>query len=217
MRWPAPTERPWALHGKRKRHFSEFSSEAARSDGGGIPAAATPTHGEQARPGGAAGEASTQGERQRRQRASTESFCVFLFWGEGVETRCSCCRPPTLCSDKVSRNQRQRSGNRLRRTKAAHRGKPATADNRPPAKLTGAKDQRKPCGALFANVVETGGAGRCTGIATPEPTSNSGRRCVGQFGGCGSAPAARERLQRRTALPGRSASGARTGAGGGDL
>src|ERR1035437_4405835 len=83
MRWPAPTERPWALHGKRKRHFSEFSSEAARSDGGGIPAAATPTHGEQARPGGAAGEASTQGERQRRQRASTDSFCVFLFLGEG--------------------------------------------------------------------------------------------------------------------------------------
>jgi hypothetical protein len=141
----------------------------------------------------------------------------FFFWGRGVETRCSCCRPPTLCSDKVSRNQRQRSGNRLRRTKAAHRGKPATADNRPPAKLTGAKDQRKPCGAPFANVVETGGAGRCTGIATPEPTSNSGRRCVGQFGGRGSAPAARERLQRRTALPGRSASGARTGAGGGDL
>jgi len=141
----------------------------------------------------------------------------FFFWGRGVETRCSCCRPPTLCSDKVSRNQRQRSGNRLRRTKAAHRGKPATADNRPPAKLTGAKDQRKPCGAPFANVVETGGAGRGTGIATPEPTSNSGRRCVGQFGGCGSAPAARERLQRRTALPGRSASGARTGAGGGDL
>src|ERR1035437_6357128 len=34
MRWPAPTERPWALHGKRKRHFSEFSSEAARGDGG---------------------------------------------------------------------------------------------------------------------------------------------------------------------------------------
>src|ERR1017187_467330 len=92
MRWPAPTERPWALHGKRKRHFSEFSSEAARSDGGGIRAAATPTHGAQARPGGAAGEASTQGERQRRQRASTDSFCVFLFWGEGVETRCSCCR-----------------------------------------------------------------------------------------------------------------------------
>src|ERR1035437_4758240 len=97
----------------------------------------------------------------------------FFFWGTGVETRCSCCRPPTLCSDKVSRNQRQRSGNRLRRTKAAHRGKPATADNRPPAKLTGAKDQRKPCGAPFANVVETGGAGRGTGIATPEPTSNS--------------------------------------------
>ena len=141
----------------------------------------------------------------------------FFFWGRGVETRCSCCRPPTLCSDKVSRNQRQRSGNRLRRTKAAHGGKPATADNKPPAKLTGAKDQRKPCGALFANVVETGEAGRCTGIATLEPTSNSGRRCVGQFGGRGSAPAARERLQRRTALPGSSASGARTGAGGGDL
>src|ERR1017187_8959795 len=84
IRWPALTERPWALHGKRKRHFSEFSSEAARSDGGGIPAAATPTHGEQARPGGAAGEASTQGERQRRQRASTNSFCVFLFFGGGV-------------------------------------------------------------------------------------------------------------------------------------
>src|ERR1035437_6178341 len=31
-------------------------------------------------------------DRQRRQRASTDSFCVFLFWGEGVETRCSCCR-----------------------------------------------------------------------------------------------------------------------------
>src|ERR1035441_9951792 len=46
-------------------------------------AAATPTHGEQARPGGAAGEASTQGERQRRQLASTDSFCVFLFLGEG--------------------------------------------------------------------------------------------------------------------------------------
>src|ERR1017187_8767217 len=82
----------------------------------------------------------------------------FFFWGRGVETRCSYCRPPTLCSDKVSRNQRQRSGNRLRRTKAAHGGKPATADNRPPAKLTGAKDQRKPCGALFANVVETAAA-----------------------------------------------------------
>src|ERR1035437_9928457 len=125
--------------------------------------------------------------------------------------------PPNLCADAASRNQRQRSGTRQRRTKAAHRGKAATADNRPPAKLTGAKDQRKPCGALFANVVETGGAGRCTGIATPEPTSNSERRCVGQFGGRGSAPAARERLQRRTALPGRSASGARTGAGGEDL
>src|ERR1035437_2438810 len=135
MRWPAPTERPWALHGKRKRHFSEFSSEAARSDGGGIPAAATPTHGVQARLGGAAGEASTHGERQRRQRASTGSFWVFLFFGgRGVETRCSCCRPPTLCSDKVSRNQRQRSGNRLRRTKAGHRGKPAKADKRTPAK-----------------------------------------------------------------------------------
>src|ERR1035437_3172614 len=28
-------------------------------------------------------DASTQGERQRRQRASTGSFCVFLFLGEG--------------------------------------------------------------------------------------------------------------------------------------
>src|ERR1035437_683754 len=99
MRWQASTQRPLALHGKRKRHFSEFSSEAARSDGGGIPAAAAPTHGEQARPGGAAGEGRTQGEGQRRERGSTVSFCVFLFWGEGVETRCSCCRPPTLCSD----------------------------------------------------------------------------------------------------------------------
>src|ERR1019366_7210117 len=95
-------------------------------------AAATPTHGEQARPGGAAGEASTQGERQRRQLASTDSFCVFLFLGEG-------CGDPLLLL----------------------------------------------------------------------PAS--------QFGGRGSAPSARERLQRRTALPGRSASGARTGAGGGDL
>src|ERR1035437_2811534 len=83
MRWPAPTERPWALHGKRKRHFSEFSSGAARGRLRRIPAAATSPHGEQARPGGAAGEASTQGERQRRQRASTGSFCVFLFLGEG--------------------------------------------------------------------------------------------------------------------------------------
>src|ERR1035437_6687809 len=55
-------------------------------------AAATPTDGEQARPGGAAGEASAHGGRHRRQRASTDSFCVFLFLGEGVETRCSCCR-----------------------------------------------------------------------------------------------------------------------------
>src|SRR5665811_1854229 len=39
---------------------------------------------DRARPGGAAGEASTQGERQRRQRASTDSFCVFLFLGGGV-------------------------------------------------------------------------------------------------------------------------------------
>src|ERR1019366_7460136 len=78
----------------------------------------------------------------------------FFFWGRGVETRCSCCRPPTMCSDKVSRNQRQRSGNRLRRTKAAHRGKPATADNRPPAKLTGAKDQSQRAtagGAVWAS------------------------------------------------------------------
>src|ERR1035437_396583 len=106
----------------------------------------------------------------------------FFFWGRGVETRCSCCRPPTLCSDKVSRNQRQRSGNRLRRRKAGHRGKAATADNRTPAELPGATAQRKPCGALFANVAEAGGAGRGAGIATPEPTSNTERRCAGQFG-----------------------------------
>src|ERR1017187_4802454 len=146
----------------------------------------------------------------------SQTLSVFFFFGGRVwRPVAPGAGPSSLCAGAASRNRRQRSGNRLRRRKAAPRGKPATADNRPPAKLTGAKDQRKPCGAPFANVVETGGAGRCTGIATPEPTSNSGRRCVGQFGGRGSAPAARERLQRRTALPGRSASGARTGAGGG--
>src|ERR1035437_6591307 len=74
MRWPAPTERPWALHGKRKRHFSEFSSEAARSDGGGIPAAATPTHGEQAGRGPATPATGVH-----------RVYLCFSFFGEGCE------------------------------------------------------------------------------------------------------------------------------------
>src|ERR1035441_7494840 len=119
-------------------------------------AAATPTHGEQARPGGAAGEASTQGERQRRQLASPDSLWVFLFLGEG-------CGDPLLLlpashpvcwrglAEPTPEERGRTAGGRRQHTV----GKPATADNRPPAKLTGAKDQRKPCGAPFANVVET--------------------------------------------------------------
>ena len=49
--------------------------------------------------------------------------------------------PPNLCADAASRNQRQRSGDGQRRAKPARRGKAATADNRPPAKFTGEKDQ----------------------------------------------------------------------------
>src|ERR1035437_349894 len=184
MRWPAPTERPWTLHGKRKRHFSEFSSGAARGDGGECRQQRQHQHTESRHDQEGRRAKPAHRESGNAGNGLLQALSVFFFsWGRDVETRCSCCRPPTLCSDKVSRNQRQRSGNRLRRTKEAHRGKPATADNRPPAKLTGAKDQRKPCGAPFATVVETGGAGRGTGIATPEPTSNSGRRCAGQFGG----------------------------------
>src|ERR1035437_1658451 len=206
MRWPAPTERPWALHGKRKRHFSEFSSEAARSDGGGIPAAATPTHGEQAGPGPA-----TPATGFHRL------FLCFSFLGGGCGDPLLLLPGPLPCVLARPRGTDARgAGTDSGRTKAAHRGKPATAHRRPAAKLTGAKDQRKPCGAPFANVVETGGAGRGTGIATPEPTSNSERRCGGQFGG--RVPARPpSRLRCRTALQGHSANGARTVAGGGDL
>jgi hypothetical protein len=38
-------------------------------------------------------EASTQRERQRRQRVFADSFCVLFFGGRSVETRCFCCRP----------------------------------------------------------------------------------------------------------------------------
>src|ERR1035437_1653536 len=42
-------------------------------------------------------DASTQGERQRRQRVLVDSSQFFLLCGGFAETRCSCCRPPTLC------------------------------------------------------------------------------------------------------------------------
>jgi hypothetical protein len=140
-------------------------------------AAATPIHGEQAGPGPA-----TPATGFHRL------FLCFSFLGGGCGDPLLLLPGPLPCVLARPRGTDARgAGTDSGRTKAAHRGKPATADNRPPAKLTGAKDQRKPCGALFANVVETGGAGRCTGIATPEPTSNSGRRCAGQFGGRGPA------------------------------
>src|ERR1035437_9196351 len=70
MRWPAPTERPWALHGKRKRHFSEFSSGAARGDCG-----------EYRQQQHHHTESRQAADRQRRQRVSTESSVFFFFWG----------------------------------------------------------------------------------------------------------------------------------------
>ena len=103
IRWPALTERPWALHGKRKRHFSEFSSGAARG----------------AANAGSSGNTNTR--RTGRSRTGNagnwlpQTLSVFFFfWGRGVETRCSCCRPPTLCAGAASRNRRQRSGDAQR-------------------------------------------------------------------------------------------------------
>ena len=57
-----------------------------------------------------------------------QSLSVFFFFWGGVR------RPVALVAG-------------LRRKNPAHRRKPATADNTPPDKLTGEKDQRKPCGA----------------------------------------------------------------------
>src|ERR1035437_1438763 len=70
----ASTQRPWVLHCKRKRHFSEFSSGAARGDCG-----------EYRQQQHHHTESSQAADRQRRQRVSTESICVFLFFGEGCE------------------------------------------------------------------------------------------------------------------------------------
>src|ERR1035437_4745008 len=128
MRWPAPTERPWALHGKRKRHFSEFSSEAARSDGGGIPAAATPTHGEQARPGGAAGEASAATPAAGEASAATPAtgfhrlFLCFSFLGEGGGDPLLLLPGPLPCVLARPRGTSARgTGTGCGRTKAAQR------------------------------------------------------------------------------------------------
>src|ERR1035437_9890274 len=41
-------------------------------------------------------DASTQGERQRRQRVFVDSSQFFLLCGGFAETRCSCCRPPVF-------------------------------------------------------------------------------------------------------------------------
>src|ERR1019366_8681889 len=57
-----------------------------------------------------------------------QSLSVFFFFWGGVR------RPVALVAG-------------LRRKNPAHRRKPATADNTPPDKLIGEKDQRKPCGA----------------------------------------------------------------------
>src|SRR5664280_971105 len=42
-----------------------------------------------------------QRERQRRQRVSTDAFCVFPFLGKGAETRCFCCRGGSLSCSRV--------------------------------------------------------------------------------------------------------------------
>src|ERR1035437_188490 len=66
-------------------------------------------------PGGAAGEASTQNERQRRQRVFVDSSCVFLSWRGLRKPVAFVAWASTLCADKASRNQCQRSGNGQRR------------------------------------------------------------------------------------------------------
>src|ERR1035437_7256551 len=105
--------------------------------------------------------------RQHTGRAATPAtgfhrlFLCFSFLGGGVWRPVAPVAglPPCLLARPRGTDARG-AGADSGRTKAAHRGKPATADNRPPAKRSGAKDRKKHCGAPFPNVVETGGAGR---------------------------------------------------------
>ena len=185
MRWQASTQRPWVLHCKRKRHFSEFSSEAARGDGG--ECRQQRQHHTESR---------QAADRQRRQRVSTESICVFLFLGRGAKTRCSCCR---AAAEEPS-TQKEASNSGQHAARQAHRR----------------KGPEKALRSAVADAGETGGAGRGSGTAAPVRTNDAGR-CAGQFPGRGPARPT-YRLRCRTALQGRSrVSGARTGAGGGEL
>jgi hypothetical protein len=126
-----------------------------------------------------------------------QSLSVFFFFlGRGAKTRCSCCR---AAAEEPS-TQKEASNSGQHAARQAHRR----------------KGPEKALRSAVADAGETGGAGRGSGTAAPVRTNDAGR-CAGQFPGRGPARPT-YRLRCRTALQGRSrVSGARTGAGGGEL